>query len=115
VVGWTSAEDRPQVGFVWDGRRLVDLGTLEEGPSVYLNSINNRGQIVGNGQTPKDGSRALIVISGRMERLERYVQNADGWVLSMANAIDDHGVIVGRGSYQGASRAYRLVPVRGSR
>jgi hypothetical protein len=33
----------------------------------------------------------------------------------MANAIDDRGVIVGRGSYQGAARAYRLVPVAGSR
>jgi len=115
VVGWTSSRHLKQVGFLWDGSQIRKLGTLDDGPWAYLKSINNRGQIVGNGETPTDGSRALIVIAGRMERLEKYVLNADGWVLSTANQIDDHGVIVGSAQYQGGTHAYRLTPVHDKR
>jgi uncharacterized membrane protein len=43
--------------------------------------------------------------------LQSLVVNDTGWKLSWATSINNSGVIVGSGVYQGSSRAFRLTPI----
>lgn len=112
VTGWMSGPQARQVGFVWKGGEVVDLGTLENGPYGYFRSLNNHGVIVGDGVTPEGEQHALIVIDGQVQRLAARVSNLGGWELTSAVAIDDEGTVVGRGWLDGQLRAYRLVPMK---
>lgn len=79
--------------------RLISLG-----PGA-ARSINNRGQVVGDGP-----GGAFLYRRGRRIELNSLLPAGSGWTLSRAQDINDRGEIVGRGIHNGAQRAFLLSP-----
>lgn len=67
--------------------------------------INNDGLIVGE----SDG-QAILWENGQMKNLNSLIDPTSGWTLQSARAINDKGQIVGKGSFNGAIRAFMLKP-----
>ena len=96
---------------LWDGTRLVDLGTTESG--AMANAINGHDDIVGAGSDPVrllHGWAAYFGTDGTTIDLETRVVNLNGWQLWEAVGIDDAGVIIGHGLLNHVERAFMLVP-----
>lgn len=105
---------------VWQNGRLQDLGTLGGTGSQAL-SINNRGEIVGNADTPtiiQTGFgpnhlfHAFLYRDGKMLDLNSLLPPGTDWELHQATSINDLGQIVGYG-YKGGdlgTHAYLLSP-----
>jgi len=118
TLGWTQSQanainDNGQVvghlvndnqddwhAFFWDGS-MQDLG----GSQSWAFDINNAGLIVG-----ESGGRAVLWDNGQMQDLNSLIPADSGWVLNTARAINDKGQIVGRGSFNGQTRAFLLSP-----
>jgi probable HAF family extracellular repeat protein len=79
--------------------RLISLGL------GGARSINNRGQVVGDGP----GGAFLYQRGNRIE-LNSVLPTGSGWTLSRAQDINDRGEIVGRGIHNGAQRSFLLSP-----
>jgi probable HAF family extracellular repeat protein len=114
VVGGPSC-DFSGVGhaFLYSGGLMTDLGTLGGGSSSNALDINNSGQIVGIASNAIPRSRAFLWTntptetgSGVMTDLNTLIDPASGWTLEHAQAINDRGQIVGRGSHNGVFRAF---------
>lgn len=67
--------------------------------------INNDGLIVGE----SDG-QAMLWEDGQMKNLNSLIDPALGWTLQSARGINEKGQIVGKGSFNGATRAFMLKP-----
>jgi hypothetical protein len=52
-----------------------------------------------------------VWLDGVMYDLNAIVGGLDGWTLDAAYGINNSGQIVGRGTYQGVTTAFRLEPV----
>jgi probable HAF family extracellular repeat protein len=76
--------------------------------------VNRFGQVVGWAQNNSGASRAFLYIpggGGTMIDLNTLLPSGSGWVLIGARSINDAGVIVGTGTYNGHSpRAWILYP-----
>lgn len=111
MVGWAENRDFEQRAVLWEGSRIVDLGTLG-GEVNQAMDINNRGQIVGHALVPdQDGEEerhAFLWENGKMFDLNELMPANDDWILEEANAINDQGQIAGRGLYRGVDRAFLL-------
>jgi probable HAF family extracellular repeat protein len=87
---------------------MADLGTLG-GDSSGARSINNHGQIVGNSRTAGGASHEFVWEGGVMYDLNDLLPAGSGWELNgLAGGINDNGQIVGYGTINGASHAFRL-------
>jgi probable HAF family extracellular repeat protein len=90
----------------------VDLGTLPGKDWSQANAINSSGVIVG---TASDIGRyenlAFVYSDGVMTDLNTLVAHADGMVLTMAQDINDKGVIVGLGMKKNFLHTFMLVPI----
>jgi probable HAF family extracellular repeat protein len=116
VVGQASTSEMYSGGhfvphaFVFVDGSMRDLGSLG---GVQFGSmaadINNRGQVVGTSDTPED-SRAFLYENGAMFDLNGLVDNADGWFLTGASAINDRQQIAATGCRNGDCYALRLDP-----
>ncbi len=86
------------------------LGTLGGSFSV-ARAINNRGDIVGGSLEAEDGNfHAFLFSNGKLQDLNRLVNDSAGWELVQAVAINDVGQIVGIGSLGGEDRIFLLLP-----
>jgi probable HAF family extracellular repeat protein len=85
----------------------TDLGAFPAGQSA-ANGINDAGDVVGTSD-----SRAFIWWGGRMRDLNAMIPRASGWRLEVAQSINAHGVIVGRGYRDGVPLAFMLEPATG--
>jgi probable HAF family extracellular repeat protein len=105
VVGWNGPH-----AFLYSNGSMTDLGTL--GTSSTANSINNKGQVVGNSYTKTNGpSHAFIYDGGSMLDLNNLISSGSGWTLQDATGINDLGQIVGiRVNAQGLTDAFLLTP-----
>lgn len=110
IVGWSTGASgiaratlfrTTNVGVVTS---RVDLGVLASGSSSFANAINASEQVVGTSDW-----RAFLWSAGTMTDLNTHV-TASGWVLEAATGINDHGRIIGTGSFNGYPRAFMLVP-----
>jgi len=88
---------------------MIDLGTLG-GNSSYVRAINDYGQVIGDSNTADGQGRAFFwdKTSG-ISDLNNLVSAPD-WILYEASDINNAGQIVGRGVYNGQTRAFLLTP-----
>ncbi len=88
----------------------IDLGTLGGGSSEAL-AVNNLGHVVGSSWTAEGGVRAFLWRDGEMLDLRGFLPRATPWSMTAASGINDAGVIVGTGLYQGRSLAFVMRPI----
>ncbi|MEI2722803.1 MAG: LamG-like jellyroll fold domain-containing protein [Verrucomicrobiota bacterium] len=111
VVGYSDTSDGNYRAFLANSNRMTDLGTLG-GYFSLANGINSAGQIVGWARTVNDVTVATAFLDGVPLNLNTYVAADSDWQsLTMANAINNLGGIVGYGvAKNGAYRAFLLQP-----
>ncbi len=114
IVGYQSGGDGSiQATIFREDGSLDQLGTLGLEESWALD-VNQANETVGRAFAFGPGGliTKAFVTSGRdmLDILENS-SNPDGWLLVEATAINDHGVIVGNGLFQGEPRAFMATPV----
>ena len=99
--------------FLYSGGSMHDLGTLLGGKDSKALDINNKGQVVGEGNISSGYDHAFIFTgSGPIEDLNNLIDPASGWTLEDAYGINDLGQIVGGGyNSLGQGHAFLLTPV----
>ena len=93
--------------FFWQRGSITDLGTLPGDPTSFAFSINNMGQIVGQ------GSRAIVWNDKELTDLNTLVPGPPFSPLYLLSALDinDRGEIVGEGlAINGDLHAYLAIP-----
>jgi probable HAF family extracellular repeat protein len=105
VVGYAyTADNNATFAFLYNGA-MSNLGTLGGGSSFAL-GINNSGQVVGY-----SNEHAFLYQNGTITDLNSLIDPSSGFTLSIAGAINNNGVIVGRGTVNGQHHAFLLTPV----
>lgn len=102
VVGRLTNEDNNDWhAFAAIGGGMQDLGgTLSTGYD-----INNAGLVVG-----ESGGQAILWENGQMKNLNSEIPTGSGWTLTSARGINNRGQIVGKGTFNGQTRAFMLKP-----
>jgi probable HAF family extracellular repeat protein len=83
------------------------LGTFG-GLMSQANAINTKGEIAGWAMTATSEMHAFLWQNGTLTDLNDLLPAGSGWVLNIAYALNNTGVIVGDGMLNGAPRAFRL-------
>jgi probable HAF family extracellular repeat protein len=96
----------------WDpSGNIHNLGTLPGGTSSAGYDINDSNQIVGFSATATSASDAMIwTQKGGMKDLNNLIPPNSGWVLVLANWINNLGQITGYGTINGENHAFLLTP-----
>lgn len=100
--------------FLYEEEQLTYLSEFEDNSAE---SLNNKGQIVGNYYLPrivgkKPVQRAFLWQNGKFIDLNSLISPKRGWVFRDASCINDRGQIVGTGTYRGKYSGFLLTPVR---
>ena len=118
---------------LWSGGRFTDLGAPTGYDNASAESLNSRGDVVGQCyQEPtafqaflqshaghnnawqryvdRGYQSALLYRNGRMQDLNTLIPKEDGWTLEEARCINDRGQIAGTGLHNGLRRAFLLTP-----
>lgn len=101
-----------------NGGHMDDLGSLG-GTDTQAWAINSSGQVAGYGYTPGNAEyHAFLYVGtpgsgGNMIDLDTWLDSAmpaEGvhWTLNYAYGLNDSGMVVGTGTYDGATRAFLL-------
>lgn len=110
VTGYSQTANGGSHAFLYSDGVMIDIGTLDGGSSSGY-GINNRGQVVGYGYTPR-GPIAFLYTDGQMLDLNTLVSSQCGLTLRCAYSISDNGYITGYGTNAaGESHAFLLTPV----
>jgi probable HAF family extracellular repeat protein len=96
----------------WSHGTMTDLGAL---PGLANRSaaedINNLGVVVGYSGEHDTHAFVWDSISGMNDLNHLLDESGSGWLLTTANAINNHGQIVGAGYLDGHLRGFVLTPV----
>ena len=97
---------------VWDpSGKIHNLGTLPGGTNSGGYDLNDSNQIVGYSNTASSTSDAMIwTQKGGMKDLNDLIPPNSGWVLVLANWINNKGQITGYGTINGENHAFLLTP-----
>ena len=79
--------------FLWNGDVIVDVGTLG-GHNSHGNTINKKGQVVGDSDTDPSGTHAFLYTNGSLASLGTIDGN-----YSFGRAVNDLGQVVGGTTY----------------
>ena len=121
VVGWadTPVHLTPPLGepgdqlyqaFLWDNGTMTNLGTAPGDKCSVANSINNRGQVVGNAGKCHGAIDAFLSENGKTVNLNSLIAPSP-LHLKEALSIDDRGEIMGIGVLPNGNRhQYVLIP-----
>ncbi len=114
IVGWSMEEPNyVSHAYLWSEGVMYDLGTLGGVYSAAF-AINRLGEIVGVSTNSAEKQHAFYCNgAGPLVDLNTQIPEGSGWLLNSAIDLNDQGQIVGAGTYQGASRAFLLTPLRG--
>ncbi len=114
VTGSSTTPDDGTPPFLWDpATGMRNLGHLPLGPNVgSAMHVNESGLVVGYSFT-NEGERAFRwdPANGIMSLNDIISPTTPGWTLITANSVNNNGVIVGRGIFNGQSRAFMATPV----
>jgi len=115
VCGWLRKQpSTPFIAFVWqDGKvTLIPPLVLGERASSMAQGINRAGAVVGICERAERGTYAFVWQDGVMHELNKLMdESSAGWRLLDARAINNHGQIVGQGTFNGVKRAFLATPV----
>jgi probable HAF family extracellular repeat protein len=91
---------------------MLDLGVLPGAPDSFAFGLNNVGQVVGVSDYSATNELHAFVWSPStgMLDLNNLIPANSGWLLQIANAINDQGQIVGYGALNGQTEAFLLTP-----
>jgi probable HAF family extracellular repeat protein len=110
VIGVSYGSAEQPLGFLWDG----ELNSLDPNDQYYDSmpmALNRFGDIVGfTRKTSSSDKVAVRFAHSRITPLASEVVDGTGWVFQSANSINDKGVIVGDGTFNGSIHAFMLVP-----
>jgi probable HAF family extracellular repeat protein len=118
VGGSTTIDDESFHATVWKNNRIADLGTLDGDCFSIANSINDKGQIIGQSFSCPDAStsRAVLWDRGSIVDLNTAISSTSALQLIEPLNINDRGEIVGRGLPPGCDnldlcgRVFVLIP-----
>ncbi len=115
IVGYHGADGAaPQAAIFQESGRIDLLGTLGLEES-WAQDVNQLGTIVGRAFSFGVGGqlipKAFAYEEGTMYDLLERSNNAESWTLIEASGVNDRGVIVGSGLWDGKPRAFMAVPV----
>lgn len=121
VVGFLSNDSYAFKAILWPNwqKEPISLGTLnpkcEECHSKAFD-INSSGVIVGSSTLePFSRTKAVVWIDGKIKNLEELIVEGN-LILDSANAVNDNGIIVAEGRFQGdpdiMTRSFLLTPVK---
>jgi uncharacterized membrane protein len=118
VVGVTTTPEGAR-GFVWLPLTGAILLPPVPGDTVsFAYALNADGDIVGRSYLPAPCActptheAAVVWQNGQPVDLLPQVNNGQGWVLSAAVGINDTGIIVGYGTFEGLRHSFLLTPVQ---
>jgi probable HAF family extracellular repeat protein len=110
-------------GYLWRKGVVTDLGVAPGDTSSGAFGINNNGQIVGiSALAPNDfflppaeeflcPCHAALWVGGQAVDLNTLIPANSGWQLTLATGINDHGQIVGQGTFNNSQRSFLLTPL----
>lgn len=116
VVGISDVNDYQSFAFRTAPNQKINpqtdnLGSLG-GNYSYAYSINNLGQVVGTSDdSTGDRRRAFLYDNGPMLDLNVFIPSDSGWLLQVAEDINDAGQIVGWGLLNDSAHAFLLTPI----
>jgi probable HAF family extracellular repeat protein len=112
VVGMSTNAADENRGYWYDGSTMHQLPSCDgEGNWPQPKAINNHDQITGN--FFRKGFEAFLYEKGRCRLLLNLLDGSGaGWTSLQADDINDHGVIVGSGLFNGKGHAFIATPVR---
>jgi probable HAF family extracellular repeat protein len=106
------------VGTPGNGGYTVDLGTLQPGFGAIANGIDQAGNVAGTASIDGTQSRAFLYTGmpgagGHMIDLDAWLDTQDPatgaqWTLLDARDINNSGIVMGRGLYNGSAALFRL-------
>jgi probable HAF family extracellular repeat protein len=111
VLGLSEYEPGSQAtrGFIYHNGVMTDIGTLG-GTVSFPKAMNSHGHVVGETEDANTNSVPFLYRDGHMVDLHSLLPPDSGWVLSLAEFINDAGQIVGYGFLNGEFRPYLLTP-----
>jgi probable HAF family extracellular repeat protein len=101
VVGSADTARGASHAFLWYRGRMRDLGAFAP------QAINASGQIVGS-MIASGGQQHAVLWDSKLTDLNTLLPTNSGWVLQVANDINEHGQVVGTGQHNGLTRAFLL-------
>ena len=111
AVGDAATADGRYRAVLWSDVQPIDLGTLPQHESSGASDINDVGAVVGTSYTLPDDGSAVLWQDGHTFDLNDLIAPASEWRLYHADAINDLGQVVGRGTRDGREAIYLLTPV----
>lgn len=135
VIGDASLPGGRSHAALWRGNRMTDLGAPPGYPISIGESLNSRGEAVGNcffdadsfqgflsmhaggdnalrRYLDRSSEHAFVYSGGKMQDLNDLIPRDADWILEEAHGINDRGQIVGKGLHGGRERAFLLTPLR---
>jgi probable HAF family extracellular repeat protein len=106
VVGRAQRDSKYYHAFLWKDGQMTDLGAIGGFGSSSAEAINNHGVVVGLPAFVYDPQKG-------MRKLRDLIAPDSGWSGLVPRDINDHGWIVGYGSFDGAGgfyRAFLMIP-----
>jgi probable HAF family extracellular repeat protein len=112
VVGFGAVSPGSTMGFIiGPGSDVAALTGTLGGASSAAYGVNNLGHAVGESWTAAGDVRAFVVDDRGIVDLNTLIPPDSGWHLTHAEAINDAGMIVGWGMFEGRQLAFVLEPV----
>ncbi|MBI4775822.1 MAG: PKD domain-containing protein [Deltaproteobacteria bacterium] len=99
-------------GFLWNrSKGMKPIVNIRKDVSSYPMAINNRNEIVGYlSHKTQRGETAFVYINGVTYSLGLAMAEGLRWSIERAVDINDHGQIVGLGTFKGKKRAFLMTP-----
>ncbi len=123
IVGISDTDENffrnEELAFVYDiatgtMTRLPEFSTVSNFTRSIAYAINNANQVVGSAQSSisSSNSAAFLYTVGDQEliNLNTMIPCNSGWYLTLARDINESGVIIGTGTFEGEVRSFMLVP-----